>query len=82
MPVTITLPDELVARLLKKHTDVNNFAVAAITQVLDDEESQIDDWQPNEEDLAAIGRGIADSDAGRFRDGNLFLKELRERASR
>jgi hypothetical protein len=49
---------------------------------LADEEEEPTSYPLTPEDIASLGRGFADADAGRGRDGHEFLAELRQKWGR
>ncbi len=71
--ITLHLPDDKAARLRARAEasgeDPDAFAVAAVLRALDelDELDEEDELTPD--DLAAIGAGLADLDAGRVKPG-------------
>jgi predicted transcriptional regulator len=88
MTITLTIPDDLAATLevIPEH-ERNHFAVALMRDGLAyREEEQYEETQEElaalagpltPEDLASLGRGFADADAGRWQSGPEALDELR-----
>ena len=76
---TLTLPDELTARLAELPRDaVNAYAVAAFTPLIDgtaDDEEEDEDGEPDPDLIAALRAGLAEEEAGNL----LTLEEARER---
>ena len=79
--ITLHLPDDLAARLAALPDEqVNAYAVAALSDLAaadekaDEEGIVADELSP--EDLAAIGAGLADMDAGRARPAAEVFAEL------
>ncbi len=78
---TLTLPDDLAARLATLPQDeVNAFAVAALTDLVSNGNEGDDELTPGAltpDDLAAIGAGLAALDAGHVTPGPVAFAELR-----
>ncbi len=75
--ITIEVPEELAERWEALPAEQRNyFAVAALESALSEVEGQP---TLSEEDLAAIGRGLADADAGRTEDADTVFADLRQR---
>jgi hypothetical protein len=80
----VQLPDELAARWEALPEDEREqFALDALSDAFTaiDEEAEDEEqtsYPLTPEDIASLGRGFADADAGRVRDGREFLAELRQ----
>jgi predicted transcriptional regulator len=81
MTLTIELPEDLAAQLASlPEEERNRYAVAALREKLAEDAADEADLPPlTAEDLSAIGRGIADSDAGRVKEGAAVFAKLRQR---
>lgn len=85
---TLTLPIELTdeayryAATLPVAEQLRVVSIAssvAFTAAADHEKTDVAPTDLSSEDLAEIAEGIADSDAGRHRDGDVAIRELRAR---
>lgn len=78
--LTLDLPDDLANELMSMpEAERNRYVAVAMVRGADlvvDENDQ-DIAPTSEEDLAAIGRGLADSDAGRVMDADTFFAQMR-----
>ncbi|MBC8142335.1 MAG: hypothetical protein H7Y38_12935 [Armatimonadetes bacterium] len=78
-PLIIDLPRSAYNRMLSLSPDDRaHFAAIGLTaayNAADDDED--DDTEPTEEDYAAIGRGLADMDAGRVSPANEVFNAIR-----
>jgi predicted transcriptional regulator len=82
MTLTIKLPDEIAARLAALPEDERErYALEALRDRLD-EDAAAGEYGLTPDDLADIGEGLADADAGRVANGAEFLTELNERLDR
>jgi predicted transcriptional regulator len=79
--ITIELPRELEEVWQKiPEADRQNFAVAALRDaILDWRDASEEFASLTDEDLASIGRGLAEADAGLGTDGETYFANLRRR---
>lgn len=77
--VMLELPEDLADWLeAMPAAERNHFATAALSAAIEEEDEELPPLTP--EDMEAIGRGLADAEAGRFVDTEAFLAKLRQRA--
>jgi predicted transcriptional regulator len=84
MTLTIKLPGDLEERLAPlSEEERERFTVEALREKIEEDERDIQaSYSLTPEDLADIGEGLADADAGRVVDGDAFFKEMNDRLAR